>query len=175
MAKSKFNLKSVIHNQYVLYTVCLIALMNVIQYANAKDFNSMFSLLIIGFVTSFFSKNMVVILSISIITTYCLRQINISQFQEGLEGIEDEDETVEGDDDTGEVDDENIEDEHVKSEDDSELDSSVMKDNLEEFAQLQHGIIEGLEKIEPMLSRAESFIEKFNKHSTELSNLKTKK
>ena len=171
MAKSKFNLKTVIHNQYVLYAVCLVALMNVIQYANSKDFNSMFILLIIGFVTSFFSKNMVVILSISVIATYLLCKCNIThKYTEGLEGIENEEEEEEE-----KVEIEEPVEEPVDDETDPELDTSAMKGNLEEFAQLQHGIIEGLEKIEPMLTRAESFIEKFNKNSNELSNFKSKK
>lgn len=170
MTKTKFNLKSVIHNQYVLYAVCLVALMNVIQYANSKDFNSMFILLIVGFITSFFSKNMIVILSISIITTYLLCKCNITHnYTEGFDG-EEADTKVEEPEKEKEKEKEKVDDET-----DPELDTSAMKDNLEEFAQLQHGIIEGLEKIEPMLTRAESFIEKFNKNSNELSKLKPKK
>jgi uncharacterized membrane protein len=54
-----FPVKSLLYNRVVLYILCILALINVVMYANVKDFNSVITLLMIGFLVSFFSKNMI--------------------------------------------------------------------------------------------------------------------
>lgn len=168
MSKFKLNIKPVIHNKYVLYTITIIALLNIIDYANKKDYNSIFTLLIIGFITSFFNKNMVVILSISVILTYMLKSQDYL-LSEGMEnnkkskknikeGI-DKDESVE-DEENKKDSSANMENDEDENEDLSKLPPDAKAD-LEELATLQKDIIDGFTKIEPMLSRAETFVDQF--------------
>ena len=190
MTKFKLNLnikpvlhtiKPVLHNKYILYGVCIFALINVIHYANLKDFNSLFTLLIIGFLTSFFSKNMVVILSVSIILTYILCPFSVIS-TEGLEGISDKDNDENKDEEKEDEDEDEDEDkkekdevEKVENDEDDEAKIAKVKIDLEEFAQLQSGIVEGLEKIEPMITKAESFVEKFKKGSESFKKITNQK
>lgn len=79
--------KSLLHNRWVLYALCIIALVNIVMYANVKDFNSVATLLIIGFLVSFFSKNMIIILAVSIFATYALNYVSSSSFSEGARNM----------------------------------------------------------------------------------------
>ena len=58
---------------------------------------------------------------------------------------------------------------------DDEAKIAKVKIDLEEFAQLQSGIVEGLEKIEPMITKAESFVEKFKKGSESFKKITNQK
>ena len=49
-------------NKYVLYVVAFLSLTNVIAYLVAQDYNSLLFFAIIGYLVSYFSKNMTVIL-----------------------------------------------------------------------------------------------------------------
>lgn len=165
MSRFNLNVKPFIHNRYVLYGVSLLALISIIGYANCTDYNSIFTLLIIGFITSFFSKNMVVILSVSIVLTYILKQDNKSiNYSEGMEGTNKSEEDKEEDTEEDKVED--------KVEDTEEIPPDAKKD-LKELQALQKDIIDGFSQIEPMLNKAETFVERFkDKYSTKQSALK---
>ncbi len=167
--KNKLNLKAFVQNKYLLYILCLVALLSVIGCACKKDYNSLFTILLIGFITSFFTKNMVIILGVSIALTYILKPNMISQYMEGMEdkGAADKD------DEEDEVVEDKDEDD-VEEEDTSDEDKALLKENLEEFEGIQNRIIEGLEKMEPLIKRAETFVEKFDKDSKNLEKIKTK-
>jgi len=164
--KNKLNLKDVVQNKWLLYILCFIALLCIIFCACKKDYNSLFTFLLIGFIMSFFIKNMTIILGVSIALTYILKHKFISRYMEGMEdkGTEDE-----------ETKDEETKDEETKDEETKDEDAAVFKENLEEFEGIQKRIIEGLEKMEPLIKRAETFVEKFDKDSKNLEKIKTKK
>ena len=66
------NLKSVnnlLTNKYVLYTTLFFAITNVIGYFSMQDFDSIILFILVGFLTSYFSKNMIIILMAAMITT----------------------------------------------------------------------------------------------------------
>ena len=73
---SNLPIKYVLHNRVLLYVLCFIALNNIVMYASVKDFNSVITLLLIGILSSFFSKNMIVILALAIGITYLLNYNN---------------------------------------------------------------------------------------------------
>ena len=154
--KNKLNLKDVVQNKWLLYILCFIALLCIIFCACKKDYNSLFTFLLIGFIMSFFIKNMTIILGVSIALTYILKHKFISRYMEGME-------------------DKGTEDEETKDEETKDEDAAVFKENLEEFEGIQKRIIEGLEKMEPLIKRAETFVEKFDKDSKNLEKIKTKK
>jgi hypothetical protein len=78
------NKNAILHNKYVLYLIFIIALCNLLTLVYTYDYYSASIFVLIGFLTSFFSKNMIVILFIAIAFT------NIIKYgaKAGIEGIE---------------------------------------------------------------------------------------
>ena len=62
-------MKSLLQNKYVLYVVLFIAVTNVLGYLAIEDFDSVACFAAIGALTSYFSKNMIVILGVALIGT----------------------------------------------------------------------------------------------------------
>ena len=65
----KFKPASLLQNKVLLYIVAAIAIVHILLLANSKDFNSVLIFVIVGFLISFFSKNMIVVLLSAIIFT----------------------------------------------------------------------------------------------------------
>jgi len=106
---------AIIHNRFVLYFILFIALANLYFLTMSGDlvFTSIF--LLVGFLTSFFSKNMLVILFIAVTIT------NVLKYGSAIkqEGFEDADEI----DSNNQIDDDEI---HL-TKDDSEDEDKKMK------------------------------------------------
>jgi len=100
--------KSISYNRYLLYFVFAIALGNVVQFMTQQDHLSLVIMVVVGLLTSFFSKNMVVILCIALVVTNILKygtKLRVEGFtseeeeeeeEEGFEGEEGEGEGEEG-------------------------------------------------------------------------------
>jgi hypothetical protein len=69
--------KSLLKNQNVLYVVLFLAVANVFSYLMLKQLDAIIFFIIIGFLTTYFSKNMIVILLTSMISTFVLVQVNL--------------------------------------------------------------------------------------------------
>ena len=59
----------ILENKYVLYFVFILAIIHVFGYMITGNFNSIIFFGLIGFLTSFFSKNMIIVLSVPLILT----------------------------------------------------------------------------------------------------------
>jgi uncharacterized membrane protein len=92
----------ILHNVYLLYLIFLIALIDFLQFVYSNDFYSASIFVLVGFLTSFFSKNMIVILFITIAITHILKYGKNA----GTEGFGDDEE----DDEDKKSVDENFED-----------------------------------------------------------------
>ena len=87
-----------LHNKILLYVVFIFSLLNLFVLANTGNYTYVIVFMLIGFVTSFFSKNMLVILLLSVILTNILKygsSLN-EGFEEGVDGKEDEEGFEEG-------------------------------------------------------------------------------
>ena len=180
------NVKTIVHNRVVLYILCFIALNNIIMYANVKDFNSVITLLLVGLISSFFSKNMIIILALAIGITYVLNYNNIDVFSEGAQNMkEGADGDVESTEDDATEDETNeqkttaddiangaaSEAESVTKETDSDARSRLsgeIKNDFTEFQKTAEQITKSMTEIEPLLDKAEGFIHKFEKYTTVL-------
>lgn len=97
-------MQKLLHNRYVLYTVFLLSLINVLYLGYIEDMSSVTTFVLIGLLTSFFSKNMIVILAAAIFFTNVLKMggitdvniqtINITHIEK--EGLTDEEGQKEG-------------------------------------------------------------------------------
>jgi len=192
---AKLPIKSVLHNRVLLYALCFIALNNIVMYANVKDFNSVITLLLVGILSSFFSKNMIVILTLAIGITYLLNYNNTKLFSEGAqnmkEGVDGDDKPVLGDDgdDKSAIDaaDEPTADESTSAADlssaataaASEVDNNTaeseskerskltgeIKKDFASFEKTAASITKSMQEIEPLLEKAEGFIQKYEKYT----------
>ncbi len=87
-------INKLLSNKYVLYVVAFLSLTNVIAYLVAQDYNSLLFFAIIGYLVSYFSKNMTIILLCALIITNLLmtaksiqNQSGMRMHREGMEGM----------------------------------------------------------------------------------------
>lgn len=167
--KMSGNYGSVLQNRFVLYFLCFIAIVDVLYFASTNDIQSFLTILIVGFLTSFFNKNMIVVLFMALTVTHVLRfGTNVSEgmttsregmketieagLKEVAESKKDEDEPI-------------LEKELSPKEKKAKVDTDSLKESLKtdfkEFQTIQQDIIDGLQKIDPLLSRVEKFVEKY--------------
>jgi transcription initiation factor IIF auxiliary subunit len=169
------------------------AVINLMFFASINDTRSLFTLLIVGFLTSFFSKNMIVILFISLVFTHILKYgtkinegINEIENFDLIEGMENEmpesgeskkksdssqDKKNEKSDSTEDKKSKQKNNEPMsqlskseyKKNNDMPTVKSLQKDFLD-FQSIQEKILKGMKEIDPLLSKAENFIEKFERY-----------
>ena len=95
LLKLKYNFNPILHNRVILYFFFAIALFDLLYFLNNKDMFSFSALILIGILTSFFNKNMTVILFVAIIFTHILKY-GRSSF-EGLDNMDSKKEGIDGD------------------------------------------------------------------------------
>ena len=82
----KIDIATLLKNKNILYVVLFFALLNLFSYLMLKQLDAVAFFIIIGFLTTYFSKNMIIVLLTSMISTFLLVQINmLGQVQEGFE------------------------------------------------------------------------------------------
>jgi hypothetical protein len=68
----KKNVSKMLENKYVLYFVFILAIINLFGYMITGNFNSIIFFVLVGFLTTFFSKNMILILTVPLVLTSVL-------------------------------------------------------------------------------------------------------
>ena len=112
---------------------------------------------LIGFLTSFFSKNMIVIMFVALTVSSLLQYGIRANAHEGLENKEGEQEPK---NEESAQPDEKKPDE--KKPDEKKPDEKTpKKEETEEFVEVQKQILAGVEKMEPLLQKAEAFMDKY--------------
>ena len=176
----KFKPASLLQNKVLLYIVAAISIVHILLLANSKDFNSVLIFVIVGFLVSFFSKNMIVVLLSAIIFTNLIKMVypgregmKSKKVKEGLENEDDEEE-------------EELYDEEEEKKEEEEEDEGVslnikqtpeekkaaelkkkqetydkLKNDFNEFQSIQQDILKNMKEIDPLLTKAENFIAKF--------------
>ncbi len=77
---------ALLKNKNVLYVVLFFAAMNLFSYLMLKQLDAVAFFIIVGFLATYFSKNMIVIMLTSVVSTFLLVQINmLGNVQEGME------------------------------------------------------------------------------------------
>ena len=112
--------KTILYNRYLLYFIFAIVLGNAVQLMTQGDYLSMVIMVVVGLLTSFFSKNMIVILCIALVVTNLLKygtKLRVEGFKK--KGKEDK-EGMEGDM------------EEAQAEAEAEADSPVLEEEEEE-------------------------------------------
>lgn len=182
--KFSINLKPVLHNKLVLYSVVLIAFLDVMYMLQINDFASVMIFLLSGFVTTFFSKNMMVILFVALIVSHIGRYgMRIGENMKNKETMENKEEPEDGKDENEEEnnkEEDNKEEKKEKTGDElvdeminnmSEEDKNELLEKKEEvekdvseLAKMQETMISKVEVLEPILDKAENFMKKYGKY-----------
>lgn len=108
-SSKKIDLQSLLRNRNVLYIVLFFSVMNLFCYLMMKQLDAVAFFIIIGFLTTYFSKNMIIVMLTSVLSTFFLVQIKmLGRVQEGMDTMkekedkeeeeekEDEEEDMEG-------------------------------------------------------------------------------
>lgn len=152
-----------IHNRILLYILFLIALADFLYLVSINDIESASFFVLVGILTAFFSKNMIVIFSVAIILTNVLKYGKISK--PNLEGLENKE------DDTDDS-------EEIEIEEESENALSVENTpKKEKFGKQDKDVVttsiedKELEKSDKMILAQEKILERMNKYKPLLDTL----
>ena len=184
-----------LNHPFVLYFVLMVALANLLYLAVGGNLAFAAVFLLVGFLTSFFSKNMTVILVIAIVATNVLQFGSSIRTSEGFaEGKDDEDEGfAEGKDEEKKDEEKKDEEKYLVSKegnlikkyaptvDPSTIDKDIEKKKdekkaektegmdtdaaMERISEKQKKISEKIKKMEPLINNVESFMDKLEKFS----------
>ena len=65
----KFDVKSLLRDKNVLYIVAFLAITNVLSYLFAGNYDAVVFFVVVGFLTTYFSKNMIVVMLVAMLST----------------------------------------------------------------------------------------------------------
>ena len=150
-----------LHNRYFLYFIFLIALLDFLYLGYVNDIHSVSVFVLVGLLTAFFSKNMIVVLSTTLIVTNILR---VSGYNDILfdekEGLTNKDANHDTAEDTDE-------------EDEDDSDETVIKEDFGQDKEVVYTSVED-QKIsdqEKIFSAHETLLKKMNKYKPLLDTL----
>jgi ABC-type siderophore export system fused ATPase/permease subunit len=164
-------------------------LIQVLFFANNGDIAAIITMGLVGFIASFFSKNMIVILFIALTVSSLLKYGIKSNTHEGMENKDEEENDAVANDENMEnkeepTPDETKEDKPKKpaakkdadaakngevnsaetsdmTKDEKKEEYENLKKDLPEFKEVQAEILKGIERMDPLLQKAEAFINKY--------------
>ena len=188
LLKMKYNFNPVLQNQLVLYLFLFMTLTQIVLFVSNNDTMGIVLMCMVGFLTSFFSKNMIVILCVALTATNLLKR---GMKQIGYEGFEDK---KEAEKETEKESEEETEEEEVepkkekkaskktedevddapnsnelsdKTKDEMKRQFEKSKEEYPEFNALKGDIVEAMVKIDPILDKAEAFMNKYSKYKSQ--------
>jgi ABC-type multidrug transport system fused ATPase/permease subunit len=127
---------TILHNQYLLYFIFIIAIGNFFYLMMSNDIVSLIIFILVGFLTAFFSKNMIVILCVAMAITNILKYGTDIQ---NVEGYKDASEEEEEDDDKN-IPEEEIEDEPTDVDENPTKKKTTSKEGYKESSEDQSNI-----------------------------------
>jgi hypothetical protein len=161
----------ILTNKWVLYFIFFVGIYDVINFYQSGNITSVAVFVIVGFLTSFFSKNMIVVIVAAISVSHLITYGN--KVSEGLDEEDDEEEGFEEEEDKEGfeegVDEEEEEEEGfeegAEEEDATEekkkeekTDSFVTKDQTNELLKKQKELMDNMNQLGPLLQKAENMI-----------------
>jgi hypothetical protein len=171
----------ILTNKWILYFIFVIGIYDIIHFYQRGDITSVAIFFIVGLLTSFFSKNMIVIIVVAIAVSHLVAYGNkmtegLENDEEDVEGLENDEEDVEGlENDEEEV--EGLENEEDAEEEDTadkknttdKKDTADKKDSftdnlmktgdVSDLLKKQKELMNNMNQLEPLLKKAENMIQ----------------
>jgi len=178
------NLNPILQNRLVLYFLLFIAIVDLFYSLQTSDFTAIFIFLIVGFVTSMFSRNMITVLSIALAGSHLIRFG--TKISEGLENKDEETKDDKKDNKNKKTQEEDNDDEEEELLDgiEEKADRDKLKDLItnrekvnEDFSKMSgtaDKIVNSLKELQPLITQTESFVEKYSDYAKLGENLKNK-
>jgi hypothetical protein len=161
----KSNSINVLHNRLILYFLLFISIINLTFNGLMGNFLIPTLFILIGIVISFFNKNMIVILTISLISSNIIEYGTKLKYNEGME-IENEEETKKDKKKKDEKS-ENVIPYEKKKEDTSTVANNKaiegMQEQYKDLMELQDKILGNFESLEESLTTAENLVKNIGK------------
>lgn len=152
------------HNRIVLYIFFLLSLVYLFFCANTGDYKSVSIFVLVGFLTSFFNKNMLIILIIALVITHVLK-FGMKGMAEGMEDKMEKEELKEIKDnellDTKEEKQETMANKETDKKQNEPIPETDKKKDFAEFQKIQSEIMDTMKNLEPLIVKAENFVDKF--------------
>ena len=184
----KLNYGALLHNCYVMYFVLFLAAADLLVLSVGREYIFILIFLLVGYLTSFFSKNMMVILVVAIVATNVLRSGSGIRLSEGLENAEEEEDKekpVESLENAEEKEKpvESLENKKPKTTESFDLKAKtatslssspvegldVLGDQTAQLISTQKKLMENMKTLEPMLTQAEKFMSQFENIESKVS------
>jgi len=171
------SVNSIMYSRCLLYIVLLISLVNLFYIINLKHAYSLVIFFLVGFITSFFIKNMIVILLFATFvslffqsTQYEVRGRESFENQEGLEDKEGGDATPAPvkeslSEDASNDEEVDLTSAQVDSEGPTVTKAAKLKKDMKDYFAVQEKLLDVLEKAEPLQKEAMAIKERFNEKS----------
>jgi len=123
-----------LQNKFVLYASLFAVLFSIVRHISARNMNAVVLMALIGLVTSYFSKNMIIVLLTAFSTVFLLEMLG----SQGVEGMENKkkDDSGEGEDDAK---DDEKDDESFETKSNTDKDESKEKSKEKEANTTLHG------------------------------------
>ena len=193
LLKMKYNFNPLLHNQFVLYLFLFMTLVQIVLFVSKNETTGIVLMCLVGLLTSFFSKNMTVILCVVLITTNLVKQGLTKAGYEGFEEKKDtkddaepknddaepknddaepkkddaepkKDDAVSKNGKSDEYDIPNSNEKSEKTKDDMKRQIDELSKDYPAFKELQDDLLEGLKKMDPLLDKAEAFMNKYSQY-----------
>lgn len=177
----KFNIsfKPVISNTPLLYAIALLSCLDIMYMFQSNKFNALFVFFLTAMIMTYFSKNMMIILFFALVITHIFRfGSNVSEGMESKNKGKTDEEDKNGDDDE-----ESSEDKPKKKADIDEVVDDMINNMTEdekneiienkdeitkdfaEVSKLQETMVNNVKSLEPLLNKAEKFMNKYGKYA----------
>jgi hypothetical protein len=170
---AKYN--ALLHNKYLLYFVFVIALGNLFYLMMSRELLAMAVFILVGFLTSFFSKNMMVIMAVAVAITAIFK----SGTTVAVEGMESKEEPVVLADKKPEVNPLTTlaKDVSLPKSDTTETKTvvgasvegdplAIIQEQTKQLLDTQNMLLKGIKTMAPFFKKAETMVDKFTSNSS---------
>jgi len=157
----------ILTNKWILYFIFVIGIFDVIHFYQRGDITSVAIFFIVGLLTSFFSKNMIVIIVVAIAISHLVAYGN--KMTEGLENEEDAEEDVEEgleNEEDAEEEEEEAKDSFTAIKDTAKTvdlmktgNASDLSSQTSDLLKKQKELMKNMNQLEPLLKKAENLIQ----------------
>ena len=160
-----------VNNKWILYVILFISIVDLFNFYSKGDTTAIAIFLVVGFLTTYFSKNMLVVLVVAIAVTHIARFGTAS-----MEGMESEEEPKEDEEEEPKVESLVTEGLDTKSSDKKKADLAAIQETLnklgatsssktttEALIEQTKAVQENMELLQPYLKEAEKVTEPFKK------------
>ena len=182
------NFKPVIRNTPLLYTITILSCLDIMYMFQSNKFNALFVFFLTAMIMTYFSKNMMIILFFALVVTHIFRfGSTVSEGMESKPENKDDAEPKNKDDaepknkddvepkNKGKLvnDSNNVDDmvdkmiQNMSEEDKNELieKKDEITGDFQEVLKLQETMVSNVKSLEPLLTKAESFMQRYGKYA----------